>query len=92
MRADGMRIYLDTCSLNRPMDDKSQLRVALEARALVLEARGFKGFDALHIATAETGHVDYFCTCDDRLIKKVQAQPDVVTKVVSPLELVKELF
>jgi len=65
---------------------------AIEARALVLEARGFKGFDALHIATAEAGHVEYFCTCDDRLIKKAKAQPDVVTKVVSPLELVKELF
>ena len=30
-----MRIYLDTCSLNRPMDDKSQLRVALEAEAVL---------------------------------------------------------
>lgn len=145
-----MRVYLDTCSLNRPMDDKSQLRVALEAeavlgilldcesgriklvssdvlfaeinrnpnpqkkasvtslltlstetielsdsieaRALVLESRGFRAFDALHIASAEAGRVDYFCSCDDRLLKKARGQLDLMTKVVSPLELAKDLF
>ena len=145
-----MRIYLDTCSLNRPMDDKSQLRVALEAeavlgilldcesgriqlvssdvlfaeisrnpnpqkkasvtslltlstetidlndaieaRALTLEARGLKAFDALHIASAEAGRVEYFCSCDDRLLKKARGQLDLMTKVVSPLELAKDLF
>lgn len=30
-----MRIYLDTCSVNRPLDDKSQLRIALEAEAIL---------------------------------------------------------
>lgn len=28
-----MRVYLDTCSFNRPFDDQSQLRVRLEAEA-----------------------------------------------------------
>ena len=112
-----MKLYFDTCSLHRPLDNKSQLRVALEAeavlgilakceagmitlvssevlllevdrnqqpqkkayvssllslsqfvievsdeiaeRALVLERRGFKAFDALHIASAEAGAADY---------------------------------
>ena len=144
-----MKIYFDTCSLNRPVDDKTQLRVAIEAeavlgilalceagietlvsseilvlenernphakrrsfvaailaqatssimvddairqRAKVLEKRGFKAFDALHVACAEAGKVSYFCTCDDRLLKKSQRQTDLTVKVLSPLELANEV-
>ena len=144
-----MKIYFDTCCLNRPLDNKAQLRVALEAeavmgilakcevgtltlvssevlslevdrnqqpqkkayvlsileqarivitvgeevehRAKVLEKRGFKAFDALHIAAAESGLVDYFCTCDDRILKKARLQTDLTVKVVSPLALANEV-
>ena len=30
-----MRIYLDTCSLQRPLDDRHQVRIALEAEAVL---------------------------------------------------------
>lgn len=30
-----MRIYLDTCTLHRPLDDRTQLRIALEADAVL---------------------------------------------------------
>src|SRR3990167_3490585 len=30
-----MRIYLDTCSLQRPLDSKTQIRIALEAEAVL---------------------------------------------------------
>jgi hypothetical protein len=30
-----VKIYLDTCSLHRPLDNKSQLRIALEAEAVL---------------------------------------------------------
>ena len=30
-----MKIYLDTCSLQRPLDDQSQLRIRLEAEAIL---------------------------------------------------------
>jgi hypothetical protein len=30
-----VKIYFDNCSLHRPLDDKSQLRVALEAEAVI---------------------------------------------------------
>lgn len=144
-----MKIYFDTCSLHRPLDNKAQLRIALEAeavlgllaqceegtmtlvssevlslevdrnqqpqkkayvssilaqaqsvitvndeieqRAKVLVKRGFKAFDALHIASAESGAVDYFCTCDDRLLMKARQQPDLFVKVLSPLELAHEV-
>ena len=144
-----MRIYLDTCAIQRPLDDKSQVRIALEAeavlavlgsweagavevvssdillhelcrnphpqrkafmaeilartsftigltieierRAIELETRGFKGFDALHLAAAESGGVDRFCTCDDRLLKRCAAQSDLTIPVRSPLELAQEM-
>lgn len=144
-----MKIYFDTCSLHRPLDEKSQLRIALEAEAILgalsfceagtaslvsseilllengrdphpqgktfvasvleqatdfiavnddirqraqeLQQRGFKAFDALHLACAEAGKVQYFCTCDDRLLKKSRRQSDLSVKVLSPLELANEI-
>lgn len=64
----------------------------IEQRAKVLESRGFKALDALHLAFAEAEQVDYFCTCDDRLLKRAKAQPDLAIKVISPLELAQEIM
>ena len=144
-----MKIYFDTCSLHRPLDNKGPLRITLEAEAVLgvlakceegslmlvssevlllevdrnpqpqkrayvsaileraqvvvalddeieqrakkLEQRGFKAFDALHLASAEAGGVDYFCTSDDRVLKKSRQQTDLSVKVVSPLELANEV-
>lgn len=143
-----MKIYLDVCSLQRPLDTKSHMRIVLEAEAILgivsaceagdielvsseallfevhrnpnltrrdyvlevlskadefievderVEKRakefntiGIKPLDALHLALAEKARVDYFCTCDDRFMKKAKSIT-VKTKVVSPLELIKEL-
>lgn len=30
-----MKIYFDTCSLNRPLDNRSHLRVAIEAEVIL---------------------------------------------------------
>jgi len=147
---DGMKIYLDTCSLHRPLDDKTQPRIALEAEAILailalweagkldvvssevlmfeldrnphpqrkafvseiltraaltieltdgiaerayeLEKRGFKALDALHLASAEKSGLDYFCTCDDRLLKKARGQSDLAVTTVSPLDRAQELM
>jgi predicted nucleic acid-binding protein len=127
-----MKIYLDACSLQRPLDNKNQIRVALEAevilgvlafevertpqlsrreygfeilskaktyislkdaiedRARTFTAAGVKPLDALHLASAEDAQADYFCTCDDRFLKKARNLPDLKTKVVSPVELAEE--
>jgi predicted nucleic acid-binding protein len=145
-----MQVYLDTCSLQRPLDDRSQPRIAVEAEAILgilglcetgvinlvssevlqfeidqirnpqrkalilqilaaahttiqltdimalrakqLELSGIKTFDALHLATAETAQVDYFCTCDDRLLKKAKSRTDLNLNTVSPLELAQEIL
>ncbi len=63
----------------------------LEDRARALLARGLKPLDALHLASAEAGQAAYFCTCDDRLLKRARAVGVGPMKVVSPLELVTEV-
>ena len=47
--------------------------------------------DALHLASASTSKADYFCTCDDKFLKKAKSFEGLNTKVVSPTELVMEL-
>ncbi len=145
-----MKIYFDNCSLQRPLDDKTQARIRIEAeaieeilafcetstfmlvssevlqmeidrnpnpqrrqiakktleiahnivllnkeivkRAKEFETKGFKAIDALHLASAENEMVDYFCTCDDKFLKKAKEQDDLRVKVVSPLELAEEIL
>jgi predicted nucleic acid-binding protein len=41
-------------------------------RSLEFEKRGLSGMDAVHIACAEKAKADFFVTCDNRLIKKLQ--------------------
>ncbi|BAJ62355.1 PIN domain-containing protein [Anaerolinea thermophila] len=51
---------------------------------------GLQPLDALHLALAETGKADYFCTCDDRLLRKSK-QIELQVKGVSPVELIQEI-
>jgi predicted nucleic acid-binding protein len=145
-----MKVYFDTCTLQRPLDDRSQTRILLEADAIVAllglcekgtlqlitsevveyeirnnpnqqkrtlaekitqqateritlsdeieklaqkyEQFGMKAIDALHLASAETGGVDYFCTCDDRLYRRAIQVPDLTVNVRMPLELAQEVI
>jgi predicted nucleic acid-binding protein len=145
-----MRIYFDNCSLQRPLDDKSQLRIALEAEAMLgmialcqqklldmvhsdalrfeiaqtpdlqrklfateilkdaslyvtftppivarakaLEQAGIKPLDALHVACAEQGAAHYFCTCDDRLLKRLKLIPSLTVALGTPLECIQEVL
>jgi predicted nucleic acid-binding protein len=144
-----MKVYLDMCSLQRPFDTKTQLRIVVEAEAIIgiialceagqidlmasdalvfeternphplrkrhalevlakatlfvqtdrqveerartYHALGIKPLDALHLASAVEARADYFCTCDDRLLRRAQAADTLQTKVVSPLELIEEV-
>ena len=63
----------------------------VEARARALHEAGIKPLDALHLASAVEAKADYFCTCDDRFLKRAKAVDTLQTKVVSPLELIAEV-
>ena len=144
-----MRVYLDACSLQRPLDDRTQPRINVEAEAVLtilslvesgdlellssevlefeisripdvqrqarvreiltlaiqilkltdevealaatLAKAGIKPIDALHLASAAQTKADYFCTCDDKLLKKSRKLKNLDTNVVSPLELITEV-
>lgn len=143
-----MRLYLDNCCLQRPLDDQTQPRIRVETEAVLailaaaqagdvqlvssevleleiaqipdeqrrseaeailrisnerliasdpaiahaesLEASGLGAIDALHVAVASEGRVDYLVTCDDRLLKRVQHLEGLSCKVISALSLVFE--
>ena len=42
------------------------------SRATTLESFGFKSFDALHIASAESGAADILLTTDDRFVRRAK--------------------
>ena len=144
-----MKIYLDTCSIQRPLDTRSQIRISLEAEAILglfeqLEAgnldlissevlkfeisknpnttrqqlglavlekaksyipldkeiedrakafmeQGIKPLDALHLASAEKSGADYFCTADDKFLKKARRMKFKKMKILSPIELAQEI-
>jgi predicted nucleic acid-binding protein len=142
-----LKLYLDTCSIQRPLDTQTQTRVRLETEAILgilahvetgkvallsstvleleiannplpmrreqseqvlaqataivvvneaIEQRamsfvqlGVKIMDALHLAAAEFATADYFCTCDDRFLRRAKGIKPLGTIVVSPLELIE---
>ncbi|MEM1056794.1 MAG: VapC toxin family PIN domain ribonuclease [Bacteroidota bacterium] len=144
-----MRVYLDLCAIQRPLDDQSQLRVRAEADAVLdvlalcasgaltliasgvhtveiarcpypdrrdfvddvlalashyvevdstlrqlaadYESGGARRLDAIHLAAAVTAEAAYFCTTDDRLLKRGRTLDTRTTSVVSPLEFLLSL-
>jgi len=60
-------------------------------RARELEKSGFAGFDAVHLACAESGKADVFITTDDRLLKLAKRQAgQLQVKVDNPLSWIRE--
>jgi predicted nucleic acid-binding protein len=60
-------------------------------RAAEIMKVGVKPLDALHIALAESGNADYFCTCDDKLLRNAKKVKDLAVKIVNPVDLVQEI-
>jgi predicted nucleic acid-binding protein len=52
---------------------------------------GIKPLDALHLALAESGNADYFCSCDDKLLRNSKQVTDLLVKVANPVDLVQEI-
>jgi predicted nucleic acid-binding protein len=144
-----VKIYLDLCAIQRPLDTPNQIRIVLESEAVLgliaycdsgqagilsseallyegeqssLAVRkehtlavlakadsiikvtekdkkraaeflqfGIKPLDALHLALAESGNADYFCTCDDRFLRSTRKVKDLSVKVINPVDLVQEI-
>jgi predicted nucleic acid-binding protein len=144
-----VKIYLDLCAIQRPLDTPNQVRIVLESEAVLgifslcdsaqiellsseallyegeqsplpirrehtfavlskaqnvitvtekekkraenFIALGIEPLDALHLALAETGNADYFCTCDDRLLRNAKKVNNLMVKVINPVDLIQEI-
>ena len=62
-------------------------------RSDYLESLGFKRFDALHIACAESGDVDILLTTDDRMLRLAKRyQSDLHVRVENPHTWLQEII
>ena len=144
-----MKIYLDLCAIQRPLDTPNQTRIILESEAVlgiiaycetgkvslfssealiyegdqsILPVRkehtnavlakaqnvvvlteevknraanilkyGITPLDALHLALAELGKADYFCTCDDKLLRNAMKINNLKVKIINPVDLIREI-
>ncbi len=53
----------------------------------------FVGFDAVHLACAESGNADVFLSTDDRLLKRAKRlSKKIRVKVMNPLDWLQEMI
>lgn len=74
-----MKVYLDTSVLNRIFDDQSQPRIYLEATSMLII-----------FMLIEYKSVDYFITCDDRIIKRYKGLPKIKNPIDFIVNILKE--
>lgn len=55
------------------------------------QQQGLQPMDAIHLALASVAQADYFCTCDDKLLRKAQVLSDLGCKVTNLLNLIMEI-
>lgn len=61
-------------------------------RAEFLEGQKFTGFDALHLACAESGGAAFFLTTDDKLLHRAKARAkELQVQVKNPLTWLREV-
>lgn len=66
--------------------------VAETSRGKHFESLGFKPFDALHLACAESGNADFFLTTDDRMLKRAKSiSSQLSVRVENPLTWLQEI-
>ncbi len=58
----------------------------IETKAKNLIKKGFKIFDALHIASAESGNANIFLTTDDRLLRRARGDADITVEIKNPVQ------
>lgn len=85
IRRDVTEEVLSLASEVNPIDS------AVEQRARQYQALGLKPMDATHLASAVHAGVEFFCTCDDRLMRRAKSIDTGLTRCVTPLELIQEV-
>jgi len=73
------------CFLFEVVQTESRSKHCNKERGRELEKQGIKPLDALHLACAESGKIDYFLTCDDKVVKSYKSREMVV---FNPVEFI----
>jgi predicted nucleic acid-binding protein len=68
-----------------------QVNEPIRERARQLESQGVKALDALHLACAESAGVNFFVTCDDRLLRRYRSLEGTLLRIYEPTEFVRLL-
>jgi hypothetical protein len=63
-----------------------RLDFSIIERGKVLASKGIKPIDAIHLSCAESAKVNFFLTCDDKILKKYLNEK---LRAVNPLEFVQ---
>lgn len=64
---------------------------AVQRRTDTFKALRLGTWDAAHLAAAVEARVDFFCTCDDWLLRRARKIDTGLTRAVSLLELIEEV-
>ena len=64
----------------------------IEQKAREYMKNNIKPMDALHLASAVVNDINYFCTTDDKFLKKAKKVETLKTISLSPLELIAEVL
>ena len=59
-------------------------------RASMYEQMGLNGMDAVHVACAEKARADFFVSCDDRLLKKLEQTGSVGVPFCSLISVISQ--
>ena len=59
-------------------------------RAREIESEGIRGYDSLHLACAEASEIDFFITCDDKIIKRYNGKIEIKNPVEFTMNILKE--
>ena len=71
---------------------KVDITQQIESRSRKLAQKGFKDYDALHIACAEAGNADVLLTTDDRMLRLAAKHKDLLqVRVENPLQWLREV-
>ncbi|MDR1292494.1 MAG: PIN domain-containing protein [Clostridiales Family XIII bacterium] len=85
-KKDKVSILYEIARRHVTFDDDIEKRAAE-----IMNVSSIRSFDALHIASAEVGEVDYMLTTDDKL-EKAAAKLELKVKVTNPLKYIAEVI
>jgi hypothetical protein len=79
--------------LVRHVDELVTITEKERQRANKLQGLGFRGFDALHLACAESGRADVFLTTDDKVLRRgKRLAAELTVRVANPLAWFQEMI